>query len=67
MINGGSVIGRVGSQHITLDMGMTMLCVQYLKGKVSLDEFSEVYEALLCKAAGIEPEQLSPLGSPDAQ
>lgn len=64
MIGGSQIIGQVGRQPITLDCGMSMLCVQYLKGKMTLDEFAEVYEALLCKAAGINPVDLSPLGSP---
>ena len=67
MINGAQIIGRVGTQPITLDCGLSMLCVQYLKGKMTLDEFAEVYEALLCKAAGINPADLPPLGSPMPQ
>ena len=66
MIDGSLIVGQVGNQPITLDCAMTMLCVQYVKGKMSLDEFSEVYEALLCKAGGIDPADLPPLGSPYA-
>ena len=66
MIDGSLIVGNVGTQPITLDCAMSMLCVQYLKGRVTIDEFSEVYEALLCKAGGIDPADLPPLGSPYA-
>lgn len=64
MINGSIVVGEVAGGRITLDAAMSMACVQYLKGKMTLDEFCEIHARLLCKAAGVDYDAPFPTWQP---
>lgn len=76
MINADKIIAQVGSTAVSLDDALRALCLQYANQRISIDVFTDTYEALLCRAAGLTVSQVDdivadavrrnpPLGSPD--
>lgn len=78
MIDGNLIVGSVNGVLVTLADGLTAICRQFIAGKLTIDEFEDIYAEMLCKAAGLDLEAVnawiaarhgenSPLGSSDAQ
>lgn len=78
MIDGNIIVGNVNGMLITLTDALTAMCRQFIAGKLTVDEFEDIYAEMLCKAAGLDLEAVDvwivrkagenpPLGSPDAQ